>query len=182
MTIPKALFLDRDGTLIVEKNYLSDPKQIELEKTAIPALKLAQKHKIKLILVTNQSGIGRGYFTEECYKTCHQALVDILQTHHIKLDASYFCPHHPQKGKGIYKKDCSMRKPSPGMLLKGIQTFQLPPSECVMIGDKLSDISAGKAAKMKTILLTPTPQTTLIDPPDFQANTLMEALSKVIQP
>ena len=180
MVIPKAIFLDRDGTLILEKNYLSDPKGVELVPTAIEALKLAKKHSILLILVTNQSGIGRGYFSEKNYMAVHQELEKQLKEHNLILDASYYCPHHPTEAKKDYLKDCTMRKPRPGMLLKGIKTYNLPPNNCAMIGDKESDIKAGNAAGMTTVLIQNDNQHKKSSA-DFQTNTLLESIKVLLK-
>jgi len=129
----KAVFLDRDGTLIEDKNYLSDPKQIILLPYVIPALKLLQKYGFKLIITTNQSGIERGYFTLKQLKEIHKKLKLLLIINNIKLDAIYWCPHHPDR-------KCFCRKPNIGMIKKAQKKFNLDIKKCFSIGDKLSDI------------------------------------------
>lgn len=176
MTTPQALFLDRDGTLIVEKHYLDDPGDVELEKTAVSALKIAQEKNIKIILVTNQSGIGRGYFSEETYQQVHERLVTLLAEHNLSLDAAYFCPHHPEKGVGDYQKDCPMRKPAPGMLKKGLDAFQLEAKNCLMVGDKDSDIIAGQAVGMATAFIQTANTSPPHSAPDYTVKTLGEAV------
>jgi D,D-heptose 1,7-bisphosphate phosphatase len=143
----KAIFLDRDGTLIKEKNYLHQPKEIRLEKNVIPALKLLQKFNYLLIIITNQSGIGRGFFSLDQFIAVQNALLHRLKTYHITITDYFYCPHTPEA-------HCHCRKPQPGLLLDAIKKYQISPSSSFLIGDKLSDIEAGLNAHIKSILVS----------------------------
>lgn len=185
MQSDKAVFLDRDGTLIVEKNYLSDPAEVELEKDVIPALKLLQQKGYLLIIVTNQSGIGRGLFSVEDFKRVEAELNRQLKEHQITISKTYFCPHHPTEALPIYKQDCACRKPHPGMIKQGLQDFHLNAQKCFMIGDKLSDIGAGQALNIPSILVEcgygkEEAQKNKGKAPDFIATSLLQAAQDFI--
>lgn len=149
----KAVFLDRDGTLIKDIPYLKDPKGVAIIGRALPALRMLQDQGYKLIIITNQSGIGRGLITEEEYEKVEERLDEILQTNNITLTATYYSPYHPEKAKGEYLQDSDCRKPKPGMILKGMKDHDIDPKNAVMIGDKISDIEAGHNAGIKSILV-----------------------------
>ena len=143
----KAVFLDRDGTLIYEKPgvYLCDPKQIRLYKSTRPALALLSKSGFKLFIVSNQSGIGRGYFTEKEVNAVHTRLRSLLKPAHI--EEIVFCPHAPDE-------KCACRKPLPKMGLTLIKQYNIDPSTSYMIGDKKADVEFGRALGCKTVLVT----------------------------
>ena len=149
----KAIFLDRDGTINVDKDYLYKIEDFQFEPKADEALKILYDSGYILIVVTNQSGIARGYYSEEDVEILHQNLLKILQEKGIKISKFYYCPHHPTKGVGKYKTDCECRKPNPGMLLKGIEEFNIDTSLSYMVGDKKSDVDAGLKAGVTSIFL-----------------------------
>ncbi|AVQ16246.1 D,D-heptose 1,7-bisphosphate phosphatase [Fusobacterium gonidiaformans 3-1-5R] len=149
----KAIFLDRDGTLNIEKEYLYQEKDLEFEKGVIEALSIFRDLGYLLIVVTNQSGIARNYYTEEDLEIFHQAFQRRLSFFGLKIDKFYYCPHHPEKGIGKYKQDCFCRKPKPGMLEKGIAEFDVDRNLSYMVGDKYADIQAGRAARISPILV-----------------------------
>jgi D-glycero-D-manno-heptose 1,7-bisphosphate phosphatase len=148
-----AVFLDRDGTINEEVNYLSDPSLLKLTQGAAKAIHLLNSHNVPVIVVTNQSGIARDYFTEAQMHLVHHALDLILAADNAKIDAYYFCPHHPIAGIGDYKMTCSCRKPEPGMLHQAAQDLFLDLSKSYLIGDKLTDIKAGNLAGCQTVLV-----------------------------
>ena len=117
----KVIFLDRDGTINVEKSYLHKWEDFEFEKNAIEGLKELKDLGYEFIVVTNQSGIGRGYYTEEDLINLNNEMTKKLKEFGINILECFYCPHHPEKGIGKYKVDCSCRKPKPGMLLEGIK-------------------------------------------------------------
>jgi len=127
------LFLDRDGTLIKEKNYLSDPNQVELENGVIEGLSLLKNNGWQFIIITNQSGIGRGYFSQEQFWTVQEKLYALLKKSEISILDCFFCPHTPED-------NCSCRKPKPQMVLDALNKYPVPLSRCVFIGDKEADI------------------------------------------
>ncbi len=148
-----AVFLDRDGTINEEVNYLSDPSLLKLTQGAAKAIHLLNSHSIPVIVVTNQAGIARGYFTEAQMHLVHHALDLILAADNARIDTYYFCPHHPTAGIGEYKITCSCRKPEPGMLYQAAQDLHLDLSKSYLVGDKLTDIQAGNLAGCKTVLV-----------------------------
>ena len=151
----KAIFLDRDGTLNVDHGYVHQIDDFEFIENSIDSLRKLKEMGYLLVLVTNQSGIGRGYFTEDQFLQLTEWMDWSLAEQGIDLDGIYYCPHHIE-GKGEYKKDCECRKPKAGMLQDAIKTLKIDPSKSVMIGDKIEDIQAGKAAKIKTTILVKT--------------------------
>lgn len=146
----KAIFLDRDGTIIIDKHYLKDPGEIEFLPGAIDALKELQTNNFKLYIITNQSGIGRGYFTIDEMHAVHRELEKQLEKEEITLSGIAYCPHSPDD-------HCDCRKPSPKLINQFIISDEIDPSQSYMIGDKKSDVDAGINAKMQGILLTENP-------------------------
>lgn len=149
----KACFLDRDGTLIEERNYLADPALVALAPGVSEALRLLHDAGYRLIVVSNQSGIARGYFTTEQLRAVERRVGELLAEHGVSLDANYYCFHHE---KGIipeFTHSCDCRKPKPGLLLRAIRDFSLDPAQCLMIGDKVSDLQAGLAAGCRAVAL-----------------------------
>jgi D-glycero-D-manno-heptose 1,7-bisphosphate phosphatase len=142
----RALFLDRDGTLIVDTGYLRDPESVVFLPHVFAALHRFQELGFLLITVSNQSGIGRNLITEQEYLAVQEAVAASLKQHGIHLTASYFCPHAPSDG-------CNCRKPSPGMLIQAARDWNISLQSSLMIGDKLSDIAAGQAAGCGTVLV-----------------------------
>ncbi len=143
----KAVFLDRDGTLIYEKPgvYLSRPQQVRLYKSTKPALELLSKSGFTLFIVSNQSGIGRGYFTAREVNAVHEHLRRLLRPVHI--EEIVFCPHAPDE-------HCVCRKPQPKMGLDLIKKYHIDATQSYMIGDKKADVEFGNALGCKTILVT----------------------------
>ena len=149
----KVAFLDRDGTLNVDHGYVHKPEDLELVTGAKQALHKLLANDYKLILVTNQSGVGRGFFTEEQLHEANDRLQDLLELKFLKI---YFCPHHPEAKVLKYHKVCSCRKPKPGMILQAFEDFpQINREQSFMIGDSLRDVEAGKSAGLgRNILLS----------------------------
>ena len=141
-----AVFLDRDGTIIYEKNYLSNVTDLALLPHAAAAIKSLNSLSVPVIIITNQSGLSRGYFSLQTLTDIHDALGQHLQNHGAHFDDIYYCPHHPDDG-------CSCRKPATGMLEQSAKDYNLDLSSSFMIGDQLSDIEAGKRAGCRTILV-----------------------------
>lgn len=141
-----AIFLDRDGTLIEDANYLSRIEQVKLLPGAAEAVKLWNDAGWPVILITNQSGVARGYFPEERVHEVHRHLKLLLAEHGARLDAVYYCPHHPEGIVKEYRKPCECRKPRPGMILQAALEHDIDLSRSVMIGDKVDDMHAAEAA------------------------------------
>lgn len=135
----KALFLDRDGVINVEVDYACTPEQIEFLPGIFDMCRTAYVQGYKLIIVTNQSGIGRGYYTEEQFHSLMQWMLAVFEREGCPITAYYHCPHAPDEG-------CVCRKPKPGMILQAAKDYALDLSLCIFIGDRQSDMDAGKAA------------------------------------
>jgi len=149
----KAIFLDRDGTLIKEKNYLSNPDEIEVIDGAVEALKKVQDAGYKLIVVSNQSGVARGKFGVEAVEVMNRRLSELLAVHDVYIDAFYYCPHHPNGQVVEYSGVCNCRKPSLGMVEEAILQLEIDPRKSYVVGDKLADINLGKLMGGKSILV-----------------------------
>ncbi len=149
----KAIFLDRDGVLIEDVGYLDDPANIHLLPGVSLALRFLRKSGYKLIIVTNQSGVARGLFTESKLQRINAILFDMLQQEGAGWDDIFYCPHHPEHGDPPLRQKCTCRKPEPGMLLEAAEKHNLDLSACWMIGDKLSDVEAANRAGCHSALV-----------------------------
>ncbi len=149
----KAVFLDRDGTIIKDKVYLRNPEGVEILPGAGEAIGMLNSLGLPVIVVTNQSGIARGYLSEERLGMIHERLEYLLREDGARLDAIYYCPHHPEGIIPEYKRDCTCRKPSPGMLEMAAKSFSLKLAECYMVGDKDIDMETIHRVGGKGILL-----------------------------
>jgi histidinol-phosphate phosphatase family protein len=139
--------MDRDGTLIEDAGYPRFPHQVRLLPGAAEALAGLARLGFRLVLVSNQSGIGRGMISAAEAEQVHQRLAELLAGSGVELHASYYCPHLPDAG-------CECRKPRPGMLLQALRELRLDASRCFMVGDKASDVEAGASVGCRTILFT----------------------------
>lgn len=148
-----AVFLDRDGTINVEKDYLYRPNDFAFISGAPQAIARLKQAGYKVIVVTNQSGVARGYFTENEVHLLHDYIQRELARFDCAIDAFYLCPHHPEHGQGSYKVDCSCRKGQPGMLLQAASDHGIDLSRSFMVGDKRADVEAGRAAGCRAILV-----------------------------
>ncbi len=148
----KAIFLDRDGTINVEKDYIYKSEDLVFEEGTIEALKTFKNLGYILIVISNQSGIARGYFTEEDLNIFNNNMNEILKRNGIEITEFYCCPHHPD-GIGEYKKVCECRKPNNKMIEDAIKKYNIAREKSYMIGDKTSDIGAGLKSNLKTVLV-----------------------------
>ena len=148
----RAVFIDRDGTINEEKEYLYRTDDFVFIPGAPQAIRLLNEAGFLVIVVTNQSGVARGYYTEEDVHLLHRHIVSQLEPFGARVDAWFFCPHHPS-GRGSYALPCRCRKPLPGMLLDAAGRFAIDLEASVMIGDKLVDVEAGRAAGCRSILV-----------------------------
>ena len=151
----KAIFLDRDGTINIDHGYVHQIDDFEFIEGSINALKKLKEMGYLLVLVTNQSGIARGYFTEAQFLRLTEWMDWSLAEQGVDFDGIYYCPHHPD-GKGEFKEDCPCRKPKPGMLLDAMKALNIDPQQSIMVGDKIEDIKAGINAKVKINVLVRT--------------------------
>lgn len=135
----KAIFLDRDGTINVEKNYLYKIEDFEFLPGVIDGLKLLQDAGYLLIIITNQSGIGRGYYTERDFKLLNDWMISFLNEKGVIISQVYYCPHLPNALIEEYRMDCECRKPKLGLFYEAVKDFDLDISKCYSIGDKIRD-------------------------------------------
>ncbi|MDB5006847.1 MAG: hydrolase, HAD-superfamily, subfamily [Mucilaginibacter sp.] len=149
----KAVFLDKDGTLVVDVPYNVDPDKIVLSDHCLKGLKRLQEDGFLLILITNQSGIARGYFKEEDLIAVEKKIRELLGHEEIVLDGFYYCPHHPDGVINSLAIDCDCRKPEAGMLFRAAQEMGVNLNLSWMIGDILNDVEAGNRAGCKSILI-----------------------------
>lgn len=147
----KAVFIDKDGTLIHDVPYNVDPERIVLYTGAVRALRDLREHGYRLIIISNQAGVAHGYFEEQALDAVKERLRILLGD--VTIDGFYFCPHHPQGVVERYTRACNCRKPQPGMIQQAAADFEIDLSQSWMIGDILHDVEAGNRAGCKTILI-----------------------------
>jgi len=159
MTYPPgkpAVLLDRDGTLVEEIDYLSDPAQLRLIPGSAAAVRRLNEAGLLVVIVTNQSMIARGLASEADLALVHDHLTALLRAEGAHLDHIYYCPHHPDIGQPPYRTHCECRKPLPGLLYRAAHDLELDLSHSAMIGDSLRDLEAGDAANCGTLILVRT--------------------------
>ena len=149
----RALFLDRDGVINQEVGYLHRPEDVRWVEGIVPLCRRAQSLGYKLVVVTNQAGIARGYYTAQQFEDLMTWMRAELAREGITLDAVYHCPYHPEHGIGEYKREHEDRKPGPGMLLRAARDLGIDLSQSVMIGDRCSDIAAANTAGLRQAFL-----------------------------
>ncbi|MCK4256147.1 HAD family hydrolase [candidate division WOR-3 bacterium] len=166
----KAVFVDRDGTIVKEKEYIKDASSLELLPGVAQTINGFHMLGFLVILVTNQSAVGRGYITTEKLLQIHKRLKDLLSQANSFLDAIYVCPHHPDD-------DCNCRKPKPGLIKKACRDFDIDKTESYIIGDQSSDIELGRREKICSILvLTGFGKKTLNESsPDYVVDDILKA-------
>lgn len=141
-----AVFVDRDGTICFDKHYLADPSGLELIPTVAEGIKKLNEAGIPVIVITNQSGIGRGYFTEQQLEAIHDRLESLLAANGARVDDIFYCPHMPDSG-------CDCRKPRPGMLLQAQNEYGLDLGRSFVIGDRMLDVEMAHSVGAKAILV-----------------------------
>lgn len=147
----KAIFFDRDDTLNVDVHYLHDPADFVWIEGAIAAIRWANTHGYLVIVVTNQSGIARGYYDEDAVRHLHDWMNAELAAHGAHIDAFYYCPHHTEGSVPAYVKQCDCRKPTPGMILRAIVEHDIDPAASFLFGDAASDVTAAEAAGVRGV-------------------------------
>ncbi|WP_439258147.1 D-glycero-beta-D-manno-heptose 1,7-bisphosphate 7-phosphatase [Lonepinella sp. BR2271] len=143
----KAIFLDRDGTLNIDHGYVHQIDDFQFIEGSIEALKALKAMGYLLVVVTNQSGIARGYFSEDQFLQLTEWMDWSLADRGVDLDGIYYCPHHPE-GEGEFRQDCDCRKPKSGMLQQAIKELKIDPRRSFMVGDKIEDLQAGLGANV----------------------------------
>jgi D,D-heptose 1,7-bisphosphate phosphatase len=185
----RAVFLDRDGTINVEVGYLSDLAQLKLIPGAGAAVKRLNETGLKAVLVTNQSGVARGYFSESFVQETHARLEQMLRDEGAWLDGIYYCPHHPTSGSPPYTVDCDCRKPGTGLIDRAARDLAIDVKKSYVVGDKWSDVELGQRAGAHAVLVKS--GFTHDDPgnvrpphvvdPDFVAHDLAEAVAWIVR-
>lgn len=141
-----AVFFDRDGTLIDERGYLGDPSKIRFYPSAVPALRRLSKAGYRVVIVSNQSGVARGYFSLAEMKAVHARFIELLRKDGVRLDGAYFCPHAPDGG-------CRCRKPRPGMPRQAARELGIDLRRSFVVGDQLRDIAMARAVGARGVLV-----------------------------
>jgi D-glycero-D-manno-heptose 1,7-bisphosphate phosphatase len=184
----KAVFLDRDGTVTEEVGYLTDLEMLRLIPGAGPAIKTLNKAGFKVVLVTNQSGVARGYFPESLVQKAHDRLAEMLGREGAALDGIYYCPHHPTAGDSEYTMTCDCRKPGTGLLDKAAEDLAIDLSRSYVVGDKWSDIELAHRAGARAVLVKTgfapgdpgNVRPEHVRDPDFTAHDLVEAAEWIV--
>ena len=170
----RAALLDRDGTVIADRGYLADPAGVEILPGAAEGLARMRSLGLGLAILTNQSGIGRGYFDEAQLRAVNLRMEELLEDEGVRLDGIYCCPCHPDRR-------CGCRKPRPGLVCQASADLGFDPSRSFVIGDKGSDIGLGHAVSARTFLVQPGPvrgqQTT--ERPDYVVENLVDAANRI---
>jgi D-glycero-D-manno-heptose 1,7-bisphosphate phosphatase len=159
--VHRALFLDRDGVINVDRGYVSLPQETEWVPGIFDLCQRATGMGFRLVVVTNQAGIARGYYSEDQFQAYTAWMHQQFAGRGLLITATYHCPHHPTEGIGPLRRACDCRKPMPGMLLRARNELGIDLESSALIGDKLSDIQAARAAGVGRALLVGTP------PPEF---------------
>jgi len=171
----KALFLDRDGVINHEIGYLHRPEDVRFVEGIFPLCRAAQSLGYKLVVVTNQSGIARGYYSTEEF----HALMEFFRAEFLRegvtLDAVYHCPYHPEHGVGEFKRESEDRKPSPGMIRRAARDLDLDLAQSLLIGDRCSDLAAARAAGLRQAFLITGTESKPCPEPHIPIETLAEA-------
>ena len=144
----RALFVDRDGTLVEEENYLDDPARARLTPGAAAGLRAVRAAGFLVLVVSNQAGVARGFYGEDTVRAIDRRLEEMLEAEGARVDRYYFCPHHPE-----FTGPCRCRKPEPGMLVDAARDFDLDLAACWVVGDRLTDVEAGSRAGVPGILV-----------------------------
>jgi D-glycero-D-manno-heptose 1,7-bisphosphate phosphatase len=168
--IKKAIFLDRDNTLIKDDGYFHDPDAIAFVPHAVDGLLKLQQAGFLLFVVSNQSGIGRGYFPESDAIAVHKRIIELLQEQGVRLEKIYYCPHAPEE-------NCPCRKPKPFLILKAAKEFGVDLAKSFFIGDHMKDMEVGRAAGTMTVFLGPSKKSSVVD---LSASDLSEAADLII--
>ena len=150
MIMKRAVFIDRDGTLSEEVGYINHPERFRLFPYSAQAIKHLNDNGWLAIVTTNQAGVARGYFSEEMIQTVHKALEQELTAAGARLDAIYYCAHHPSVGEPPYRLDCDCRKPKPGLIRRAAGDFKIDLANSWMVGDRYSDIELARNAGVKS--------------------------------
>ncbi len=146
----RAIFIDRDGTINVEKNYLFKFEDWEWIPGAVDAIRMFNEAGFLVVVISNQAGVARGFYGADDIEKLHASVTRILESQNAKVDGYYYCPHHPEFGDN---RECDCRKPAPGMILEAQRDWDIDLAHSYMIGDKASDIEAALAAGVHPVMV-----------------------------
>jgi D-glycero-D-manno-heptose 1,7-bisphosphate phosphatase len=184
----KAVFIDRDGTLNEDIGYVSRPEEMALYPWSAEAVRLINQSGLLAVVITNQSGIARGMYTEEILAEIHSRMIRELALQGARVDAVYYCPHHPEIGSRRYRLECECRKPQPGLLNAAARDHDIDLARSFVIGDKASDIKlAERTGARAALVLTGFGRETLAHPerwpctPDVVAENVLEAVRRILE-
>ena len=181
MTQIKGVVFDRDGTLIQHVAYLSNVADVCILPGVVDALHILKRAGILCFIATNQSGIGRGFYTEAQYKQIEAYLDRLFDGHGIAFERTYYCPFHPTEGIGHYLHDSMDRKPNPGMIQRVMSDFNLQPTELVMVGDSGVDIGAAQKAGVRSVFVTTGVGEGMdVVQPDYRSDSLLDSVQNYI--
>ena len=169
----KAVFLDRDGTINIDTGYVGDPDKLVIIEGAREAIKLLKDKGFLVFIVTNQSGVARGYFSVEQMQLVNKKILDELAHKQVCIDGIYYCPHHPDE-------ECSCRKPKPLIVNSIAAEFAVELKRSYFVGDKMSDVHTGKNAGCRTVLINSDDEVGSIEP-DFVAKDLLEGSQWIVK-
>jgi D-glycero-D-manno-heptose 1,7-bisphosphate phosphatase len=151
--VSSAVFVDRDGTLIEEVGYLDRPERIVLYPYAADAIRALNRAGIPVVMVTNQSGVARGFFTEAVVEECHRHMAGLLARGGAHIDAYYYCPHHPDGRVPDYAVHCECRKPGRALVDRAIREFDIDPRRSFTVGDRWVDIGLARTVGARGLLV-----------------------------
>lgn len=174
----KAVFLDRDGVIIEDTGYVAGKDRVRFLPGSADAIRRLNENGFKVIVVSNQAGVARGYFDEAAVKETNEYIRDALARQGACIDAFYYCPHHVDGIIEAYRRDCYHRKPNPGMIEKAGRDFGIDLTESFLVGDRGCDIEAGRRAGCRTVLLGVEQVDGL---PDLTARDLPEAVTWILR-
>jgi D-glycero-D-manno-heptose 1,7-bisphosphate phosphatase len=184
----RAVFMDRDGTISEEVGYINHPSRFRLFPYAVTAIKQLNENGWLAIVITNQAGVARGYFTEQMIETVHADMRKQVDEAGGRIDAIYYCAHHPSVGEPPYRFDCDCRKPKPGLIRRAAEDFSIDSGRSWMIGDRYSDVELARNAGVKSMLVMSgygrgeweNQRPSWTEQPDLVAENLLEAVRAII--
>jgi D-glycero-D-manno-heptose 1,7-bisphosphate phosphatase len=184
----RAVFMDRDGTLSEEVGYVNHPSRFRLFPYAASAIKHLNDSGWLAIVITNQAGVARGYFSEDMIQTIHAAMRQELENSGARLDAVYYCAHHPTVGEPPYRLDCDCRKPKPGLISRAAKEFDIDLEGSWMVGDRYGDVELARNAGVNSAFVLSGygrgewehQRAGWIEKPDLVAKDLLEAVKAIV--
>lgn len=185
----KAVFMDRDGTITEEVGYINHPSRLKLFDWTVEAIRQLNRAGLKAVVITNQAGVARGYFTEDLVKEVHLLLTEQVSRAGARLDGIYYCAHHPSVGEPPYRQDCDCRKPRPGLLHRAASELGIDLANSYMVGDRYGDVELARSVGARAILVKTGyglgeytyQRPSWPEPPDYIAEDLLDAVCWIIK-